>query len=84
MSAKPLILHALKPWLEVFSQVNIVIREDNTALLDLLNNTPFVSRLRLITSPDAHTGMAASLVSGIESNQNAEWLVDWSGRYAFY
>lgn len=74
--SKPLILHTLKPWLEVFSQVNIITREDNTALLDLLNNTPFASRLRLITSPHAHTGMAASLVSGIKSNQHAEgWLI---------
>jgi molybdenum cofactor cytidylyltransferase len=74
--SKPLILHTLKPWLEKFSQVNIVIREDNAALLDLLNNTPFASRLRLITSPHAHTGMAASLVSGIETNQDADgWLI---------
>lgn len=74
--SKPLILHTLKPWLKVFSQVNIVIREDNTALLDLLNNAPLASRLRLITSPHAHTGMAASLISGIESNQDADgWLI---------
>ncbi|WP_297811056.1 nucleotidyltransferase family protein [uncultured Methylophaga sp.] len=73
---KPLILHALKPWLEVFSQVNVVIRADNTALLDLLNQSPFSSRLTLITAEDAHQGMAASLVSGIKANQQADgWLI---------
>lgn len=74
--AKPLIIHTLKPWLEVFSQVNVVIRADNTALLDLLNQSPFSSRLTLITAEDAHQGMAASLVSGIKANQQADgWLI---------
>jgi molybdenum cofactor cytidylyltransferase len=74
--AKPLIIHALKAWLEVFPQVNVVIRGDNTALLDLLNQSPFLSRLTLITAEQAHQGMATSLVSGIKANQQADgWLI---------
>lgn len=74
--AKPLIMHTLKPWLEVFSQVNVVIRADNIALLDLLNQSSLSSRLTLITAEEAHKGMAASLVTGIEANQQADgWLI---------
>lgn len=74
--ARPLILHALKPWLEVFPQVNVVIRADNTALLGLLNQSPFLSRLTLITAEEAHQGMATSLVSAIKANQQADgWLI---------
>ena len=73
---KPLILHALNPWLEVFPQVNLVIRADNTALLDLLSQSAFSSRLTLITAENAHKGMAASLVRGIKANQQADgWLI---------
>jgi molybdenum cofactor cytidylyltransferase len=73
---KPLIMHTLSAWLEVFSQVNVVVRDDNAALLDLLSKAAFSSRLRLIMSTNAHQGMAASLVSGIESNQDADsWLI---------
>lgn len=74
--AKSLILHTLKPWFEVFPQVNVVIRADNTALLERLNQSPFSSRLTLITAEDAHQGMAASLVAGIKANQQADgWLI---------
>lgn len=74
--AKPLILHALNPWLEVFPQVNVVIRKDDLALLELLNQSPFSSRLTLITAENAHKGMAASLVRGIKANQHADgWLI---------
>lgn len=73
---KPMILHTLKPWLEVFKQINVVVRADNIALIQLLKNGEFASRLTLITASDAAHGMSASLVSGVAANIEADgWLI---------
>lgn len=73
---KPLVLHSLKPWLAVFEKLNIVIRADNHALIRLLKNSDFASRLTLITAINPMQGMSASLVSGIKANQQSEgWLI---------
>ena len=76
---KPLILHSLKPWLEVFEQVNIVVRADNYALIQMLEDCEFASRLTLIIATNPQKGMSASLVSGIEVNRIADgWLIGLS------
>jgi len=73
---KPMILHSLKPWLEVFDQINIVVRADNHTLIQMLENSEFSSRLTLITATNAAMGMSASLVAGIEANKETDgWLI---------
>lgn len=75
-NTKPLIMHTLSVWLEVFPYINVVIRDDNISLNQLLAQTPFSARITVITSLDAHRGMSASLMSGIESTKKADgWLI---------
>ena len=72
----PLIIHTLSVWLEVFPCINVVIRDDNISLNQLLAQNPFSPRITLITAPDAHRGMSSSLMSGIESTKKADgWLI---------
>lgn len=74
--SKPLILHSLTPWFEVFDEVSVVIREDNLALLHLLKNCEFSSRLKLVQAENARHGMSASLIAGIQANLEADgWLI---------
>jgi molybdenum cofactor cytidylyltransferase len=76
---KPLILHSLKPWLEVFEHINIVVRADNHPLTQTLEDCEFASRLTLITATNPAKGMSASLVSGIDHNKTASgWLIGLS------
>ncbi|MTI64801.1 nucleotidyltransferase family protein [Methylophaga sp.] len=73
---KPLIFHSLYPWLTIFSNVDVVIREDNLTLLHLLENCEFSSRLRLIPAENARQGMSASFIAGIQANIEADgWLI---------
>ena len=73
---KSLILHSLKPWLAVFDRINIVVRSDNHALIQTLENSELASRLTIIIATDAAKGMSASLISGIEANKEADgWLI---------
>jgi molybdenum cofactor cytidylyltransferase len=76
---KPLILHSLTPWLDAFDHVNVVVRTDNHALIQMLQNRELGSRLTLITAINPARGMSASLVSGIDENKAADgWLVGLS------
>jgi len=76
---KPLILHSIKPWLAVFAQINVVVRQDNKALFQLLEKCEFSSHIQLITATHAHQGMSASFISGIKANQQASaWLIGLS------
>ncbi len=73
---KPLIMHTLSVWLRVFPSINVVIRNDNITLNQLLAQNPFSPRITLITAPDAHRGMSSSLMSGIASTKKADgWLI---------
>lgn len=73
---QPIILHSLKPWLDVFEKVNVVVRADNLLLIQTLKNSEFGSRLVLINAINATRGMSASLVAGIESSIYADgWLI---------
>jgi molybdenum cofactor cytidylyltransferase len=73
---KPMILHSLKPWLDVFELINIVVRADNHSLINMLENSEFTSRLTLIRVTNAASGMSASLVTGIDTNKEADgWLI---------
>ena len=60
----------------VFDQVDVIVRNDNAALIRLLKQSEFASRLNMIVSPDTDKGMSASLISGIKANSNADaWLI---------
>lgn len=68
-------MHTLSVWLEVFPCINVVIRDDNTALHQLLTQDSLSSHITLVTAPDAHLGMSASLISGIKANKADGWLI---------
>lgn len=73
---KPLILHSIAPWLAVFPRLDVVIREDNHALLTLLNSCEYTDHLRLIPATDADQGMSVSLRCGIQASREAAgWLI---------
>ena len=73
---QPLILQTLAPWLAVFSEVNVVIRENNHDLKKLLKQCEFSARVNLIIAHNADLGMSASLIGGIKANQEAAaWLI---------
>lgn len=73
---KPLILQTLAPWLAVFPEVNVVIRDDNNDLKKILAQCAFSGRIKLILAHHAHRGMSASLISGLKANREAAaWLI---------
>jgi molybdenum cofactor cytidylyltransferase len=73
---KPLILHSIAPWLDVFSQLNVIVREDNTALQEILHQSEFTTRINTISAVNPSKGMSASLVTGIKATSNADaWLI---------
>jgi len=75
-SQKPILIHTLEVWLSVFNKVNVVVREDNVALLSLLKQSELFHRLTLTPANEPETGLSASLMSGIKANQSAcAWLI---------
>jgi molybdenum cofactor cytidylyltransferase len=75
-SYKPIVIHTLEAWLSVFNKVNVVVREDNVALLSLLKQSELFHRLTLTPANEPETGLSASLMSGIKANQSASaWLI---------
>lgn len=76
---KPLILHALLPWLAVFKQVTVVINADSHALQALVNrelNAEQAAKINWQICESAEDGMAASLVCGIKAHADASgWLI---------
>lgn len=68
----PLIVHSLRPWLQVFDQVCVVVRPQSplpAAAGDL-------SSLRWVEAEAAVSGMGHSLAAGVAANAEAEgWLV---------
>ncbi len=75
-SSKPIIIHTLTSWLAVFKTINVVIRQDNLALVRLLKEYDQSHRLKLIAAIDPEKGMSASLISGIKACPQAQaWLI---------
>jgi molybdenum cofactor cytidylyltransferase len=75
-SVQPIIIHTLTSWLAVFKTINIVIREDNVGLVQLLDEYEHRHRLRLIPAINPERGMSASLMTGVRANQEAlGWLI---------
>ncbi len=75
----PLIAHSLRPWLEVFAQVTVVVKPDSQLFCSeveaALGGDKSVG-IRWLVCVDANVGMSASLGCGVRANQNAGgWLI---------
>ena len=71
---KPLILHALAPWLEVFEQIHLVTPINNQELLGVCRSV--AGRVNFIKADKSGLGMGHSLAAGIQATQQAKgWLI---------
>lgn len=74
--AAPLAVHALRPWLEVFERVVLVLRPEGVMLREALSQRFGESRFNFVICEDAEQGMSASLADGIQAAANADgWLI---------
>jgi molybdenum cofactor cytidylyltransferase len=75
----PLLARSLLPWLEVFPEVTVVVREESAELrqqTEAALGPEKTAALRWCVCPDAARGMSASLACGIGQERNAAgWLV---------
>lgn len=75
----PLAAVSLQPWLQVFPQVTVVVKEEDTPLRRAVAGAlgeARAGRIHWLVSPDAALGMSASLVQGVSAHLNASgWLV---------
>lgn len=72
----PLIVHALRPWLEVFDHVVLVLRPEGEELRRLLTAEYGAARFHFVMCRNAAQGMSASLASGIKASKRAGgWVV---------
>ncbi len=73
-SAQPLVAHSLRPWLEVFSRVTVVVGPESVALRHVLESIS--SGIHCVVCAEAGLGMGHSLAAGVSSNRDAAgWLV---------
>lgn len=72
----PLIVHAVRPWLDVFERVSIVLRRQGAALRALLEAEYGPERLGFVICERADDGMGASLGAGVAANASANgWVI---------
>lgn len=72
---EPLIVRALRSWVEVFERVAVVLRPGDEAVRGVLSET-FADRLRFIECPRADEGMGTSLAAGVAATAEARgWVV---------
>lgn len=78
-AAMPLAARSLLPWLEVFHQVTVVVREDSGRLQRAVSDALGAERaahLHWQVSPDADLGMSASVAAGVSAHLTAPgWLI---------
>jgi len=77
-STMPLLAHSIKPWLQVFDRINIVINADSDVLLKAVSSAlpEATDQLRWLVCKNADAGMGASLSFGIRRNAEADgWLI---------
>lgn len=71
-----LIVHAVRPWLEVFDKITLVLRPESEALCSALLAQYNAARLDFVVCENAAQGMSTSLARGIEAEPNAGgWLI---------
>lgn len=72
---EPLIVQSLRPWVEVFAEVAVVVRADDDALRSVLAET-FADRVRSVVCARADEGMGASLAAGVAATAGAAgWVI---------
>jgi molybdenum cofactor cytidylyltransferase len=71
-----LIVHAVRPWLEVFERVTVVLRPLGDSLRALLLAEYASERLNFVICERAEDGMGASLGAGVAANADANgWVI---------
>jgi molybdenum cofactor cytidylyltransferase len=69
----PLIAHSLRPWLQVFDALTLVVRSGDHALRAALSG---VKGVRWVEAEDAGLGMGHSLAAGVGANREAAgWVI---------
>lgn len=72
----PLLVHALRPWLEVFERVTLVLRPEGTALRSLLLAGGHAARINFVICENSAQGLSASLARGVKAEADAGgWLI---------
>ena len=74
----PLLAHTLRPWLQVFERVQVVVRSDHAALSEaVMQGVPGGrDRIAWIICPEADAGMGRSLATGVAATPAAAgWLI---------
>lgn len=77
-STMPVLAHAIKPWLQLFPQINIVVNANSEALQKcVLKALPEAnSKLQWLICEDSDAGMGTSLSFGVKHNVEANgWLI---------
>jgi molybdenum cofactor cytidylyltransferase len=76
---RPLAVHSMLPWLEVFRQITVVVRPEAEKLRSafqtmLTRNASYA--IRWVVCEEAEKGLANSLASGVDANRDASgWLI---------
>ncbi len=71
----PLAAHSLRPWLETFDAITVVVRPDSAAFCTAID-AALGATIRYVVCADAGQGMAASLAAGVHANPEAAgWLI---------
>ena len=72
---RPLVVHALKPWLQVFERVTVVVSPQCDALRSAATKA-YGDAIDWVACPDAAHGMSHSLVAGVAASADAAgWLI---------
>jgi molybdenum cofactor cytidylyltransferase len=75
----PIAAFSLMPWIEVFEQLTVVVRNESERFCIEINNAlgkQRAAKLRWVVCENADKGMAASLACGVHANRNASgWLI---------
>ena len=74
----PLLAHTLRPWLQVFERVQVVVRSDHAALSEAVMQVIPGGRDRIdwIICPEADAGMGRSLATGVAATPAAAgWMI---------
>jgi molybdenum cofactor cytidylyltransferase len=77
-STMPMLAHSIKPWLQVFDRINIVVNVNSDALQKAVCQAlpEAVNQLRWLVCENANAGMSASLSYGVRENVEADgWLI---------
>lgn len=77
--SRPLIVHSLAPWLQVYESVSLIVRQDAAVLraaIESAMTTEQAQNIRWVTCAEAAEGMGASIRCGVQANrQAAGWLI---------